>query len=84
MARTLQERLDGIRTAFEEKVDADTLAIVHGATAQLVESGAADRALGVGDSMPSFALPDADGATVRSEELLRHGPLVLTFFRGHW
>ena len=84
MARTLEERLAGLRKGFEEKVDADTRAILHGGIEQLVASGAADRALGVGDHAPAFDLPDSEGQIVRSEDLLAQGPLVLTFFRGHW
>ncbi len=45
---------------------------------------AANRALGVGDRAPDFALPDAMGQTVRLETLLVDGPVVLTFYRGAW
>lgn len=38
----------------------------------------------VGQSMPGFVLPDEEGRVVRSADLLRHGPLVMTFQRGHW
>jgi peroxiredoxin len=34
--------------------------------------------------MPAFALPNADGATVRSGDLLGNGPLIVTFYRGGW
>jgi peroxiredoxin len=43
-----------------------------------------DRVIKVGDPLPSFALPNAHGAEVRSADLLAKGPLVLTFFRGAW
>ena len=33
---------------------------------------------------PDFALPDQAGRQVRLSELLAHGPVVLTFFRGEW
>ena len=42
------------------------------------------RALKVGDRMPSFMLPNAEGDLVFSEELLARGPLVINFFRGNW
>ena len=57
---------------------------MHRATAELVASHAADRALKAGDRAPQFALPDADGRLHRSEELLARGPLVLSFYRGVW
>ena len=37
-----------------------------------------------GDRMPAFLLPSAEGRLVESGELLAHGPLVVTFFRGGW
>ena len=42
------------------------------------------RALKAGDSAPSFTLPDADGRSVSSADLLAKGPLVLIFYRGVW
>lgn len=38
----------------------------------------------IGDPMPLFALPDENGHLVLLEELVRRGPVVITFHRGHW
>ena len=38
----------------------------------------------VGERMPGFVLPDENGDIVRLGELLRQGPLVINFHRGHW
>jgi hypothetical protein len=84
MTRTLQQRLDGIRTAFEGKAPPEAVEIMHRATQALTDSGQADRALGVGDRAPEFDLKDSMGRNIRSGEMLERGPLVLTFFRGHW
>lgn len=84
MTRTLQERLDGIRTAFESNAPAEAVGIMHRATQTLVDGGRAEAALGVGDAMPEFELKDSMGRDVRSADVLARGPLVLTFFRGHW
>ncbi|MGU3451931.1 peroxiredoxin-like family protein [Methylobacterium sp. 391_Methyba4] len=43
-----------------------------------------DNALKVGDRAPNFILPDAYGQFVSAQELLRRGPLVLSFYRGSW
>lgn len=40
--------------------------------------------LKVGDRMPAFVLPDADGNLLFSSDLLHVGPLVVVFFRGDW
>lgn len=44
----------------------------------------AEEGLGVGDSLPDFALQDGTGRVWTSGELLDHGPLVLALFRGGW
>jgi peroxiredoxin len=41
-------------------------------------------ALSVGQQMPPFLLPNADGRLVSSDEMLADGPLVVSFFRGDW
>jgi peroxiredoxin len=38
----------------------------------------------VGEIMPQFTLPDQDGRFVSLEDVLRKGPAVLVFHRGHW
>lgn len=38
----------------------------------------------VGDAMPAFALPDEDGRLVTLGSLLKNGPAVISFNRGHW
>jgi len=38
----------------------------------------------VGARMPSFLLPDSTGHLVSLEDLIRTGPAVLSFNRGHW
>lgn len=60
------------------------VAVMHKATADLIASGQADRAIKAGARAPKFALPNAHGQLVRSSDLLAKGPLVLTFYRGIW
>ncbi len=80
----LREQLDAIRAGAQKQIPADKLAIMHAATEQLKASGAADRALAVGATLPPFELSNQRGETVRSSELLARGPLVLTVYRGVW
>src|SRR5262249_25998080 len=65
-------------------VPADRKAIMHRATEDLRRSGILDRIVKVGAKMPAFKLANHDGGQVASDELLRSGPLVLSFFRGSW
>ena len=82
---SLQEKLDAFKADFEgKKAPPEVVAVMHKATADLIASGQADRALKAGWRAPKFALPDAHGVVVRSTDLLAKGPLVLTFYRGVW
>jgi peroxiredoxin len=51
---------------------------------ELRTNGALDNVLKRGDSAPQFTLESAKGTTVSSAELLRKGPLVVSFYRGKW
>jgi len=81
---TLKKRLDAIRKGFEDQADPAVLKVMHGATAVLVASGQGGRAVREGDVAPDFKLVSTEGARVGLAELRAQGPVVLTFFRGHW
>ena len=51
---------------------------------RLRESGVGEAAPKPGDPMPPFVLPDETGQLVSLEDLLRQGPVAVTFHRGHW
>ena len=85
----LQERLDEFKKAFESgappyNVPHEAIEKMHRATAELKASWIEDAALKVGDRAPSFTLFNQDHVQVGSTDLLREGPLVVSFFRGHW
>jgi peroxiredoxin len=85
----LQDRLDAFKADFESgrlalKPTKEVLDAMHRATAELIESGQAQRAKKAGDVAPEFTLNDSDGKPVSSRELLAKGPLVVSFYRGVW
>ena len=57
---------------------------MHRATAELKASGIEGRALKVGERAPGFTLFNQDRVQVSSTDLLLQGPIVVSFFRGHW
>lgn len=86
---SLQAKLDAWRANFEAggppfNAPAWIHEPMHRATDELIASGAAKRALKVGDTAPAITLKDADGHDVSSASLLAQGPLVVTFYRGIW
>ncbi|WP_265557110.1 peroxiredoxin-like family protein [Serratia grimesii] len=85
----LQARLDAFKNDFETgkppyNVPPAVIEIMHRATDELIESGAAAHALKAGDKAPLFTLKDPQGHLVSSADLLLQGPLVLSFYRGVW
>jgi peroxiredoxin len=81
---TLQERLDEITAQTRNLVQPERLELNERAIAELFATGIEDKLLKPDDIAPAFALPDANGKLVRSEDLLALGPLVVCFFRGRW
>ena len=81
---TLQDRLDAFKAEFIAARPADVRATMERATAELIASGAASRALKAGDRAPAFTLEAQDGSPVSSADLLASGPLVVSFYRGVW
>ena len=81
---SLQDKLDALKHKFEASTPAEVLAIMHGATDELRNSGIAARVLKEGDSVPDFSLPNIAGELVRPWDLLSEGPVVLSFYRGIW
>lgn len=86
---SLQDKLDAFRINFEAggppyNAPAWIHEPMHRATAELIASGVAGRALKTGDKAPAFTLKDADGVEISSAALLAQGPLVVTFYRGVW
>ena len=86
---TLQDRLDEFKRTFESgappyNAKPEVIEKMHRATAELKASGLEGKALKVGDRAPEFTLFNQDRVQVGSAELLREGPLVISFFRGHW
>ena len=81
---TLQDKLDEITAQTRNLVQPERLELSERAIAELFASGIEEKLLKPGDTAPSFALPDANGRTVSSADLLALGPLVVCFFRGRW
>lgn len=52
------------------------------ATARKFQQG--EKAIAIGEQAPEFLLPSAQGYNISLANLLRKGPVVLTFYRGDW
>lgn len=86
---SLQDKLDAFKADFKAGkapyfAPPEIHPVMERATAELIASGQAERALKAGDKAPAFTLTDPDGTLVSSTELLEKGPLVISFYRGVW
>ncbi|MGF6243336.1 peroxiredoxin [Paraburkholderia sp. GAS38] len=86
---SLQDKLDAFRADFKAgkppfHAPPEIHPVMERATAELIASGQAGRAIKAGDRAPHFNLKDQNGNDVSSAALLVKGPLVVTFYRGVW
>jgi peroxiredoxin len=82
--RRLYEIFAERRELISRYVPAEIQAIHARLVEELKQSGIGQRALKTGDLAPAFELPNRDGISVRSTDLLSRGPFVLCFIRGRW
>jgi peroxiredoxin len=78
----LQPVLDAITEQTRKLVQPERLEPAERAIAEASQQSG--HVIAVGEVLPPFALPDAAGRTVKSDDLLALGPVVLKFFRGRW
>ena len=81
---SLKDKLDETRAAAAKRRSAEVRAIMQRATDDLRASGILAGVVGPGQAMPAFVGTSHDGREIASANLLERGPLVLSFFRGHW
>jgi peroxiredoxin len=81
---SLTDALAILRQQSRAETAEEIRTVMDRATVDLARSGIVDRSLKVGETMPAFALPNATGRMVHSADLLVHGPLVVSFYRGGW
>ena len=79
LAERLQAFADAVKRLGPHFQDA-----VDRLVSRLREHEVGENAPRPGEPMPSFVLPDETGQLVTLEQLLKRGPLAITFHRGHW
>lgn len=79
----LNQQMAELREASKTKVPEERRAILDAGIVEVGNSGVAP-GLSVGERAPDFELPDATGKLVKLSDLLRDGPVVVSFYRGEW
>ena len=80
----LDQQLADFKAEFLRTAPAGQATLYEAKIEELRASFALEAAIGVGAIAPGFRLPDVKGDPVSLADLLRRGPVVVTFYRGGW
>ncbi len=80
----LDQQLADFKAEFLRTAPAGRATLYEAKIEELRASFALEAAIGVGAIAPGFRLPDVKGDPVSLADLLRRGPVVVTFYRGGW
>ena len=80
MISSLVDALDRVRSGL----GVESRPALETAARELLAENRAMMSLLQGETAEDFELPDSGGKPVRLSQLLRSGPVVLTFYRGGW
>jgi peroxiredoxin len=80
----LEQELDAFKAEFLRTAPAGRAALYEAKIEELRADFALETAVNVDETAPDFALLDAAGKSIILKDLLRSGPVVLTFYRGAW
>ena len=80
----LEQELAAFKAEFARTAPPGRAALYEAKIEELRAEFASESAIGVDDPAPDFALPNAAAKSVVLKDLLRSGPVVLTFYRGGW
>jgi hypothetical protein len=80
---SLEERLVVRRTESRRKASAERIAALDNLTKSFREN-VIPIIIQPCNSLPAFALSNANGTVIKSDDLIAKGPVVVQFFRGHW
>jgi peroxiredoxin len=81
---TLQQQIEAFQAQLATQLPPEMLAELANSSAALIQTEIAQQSVKRGERAPDFTLPDVLGNEVTLSELLKHGPVVVTFYRGEW
>lgn len=81
---SLREQTQGLYEEYQRTVPKEIMNVIDQATDNLVASSIGQSCLQKGGKVKDFTLPDAYGNHVTLSELLKQGPVILSFYRGGW
>jgi peroxiredoxin len=80
----LEQTLSELRDKFAKMIPESASAIMEGHIESLKNNGAIGQILKLGAKAPKFTLKNQHGEDISSINLIKRGPLVVSFTRGSW
>jgi peroxiredoxin len=80
----LQQHIETFQAQLAGQLPSEALADFYQSITTLVQRGIAQQSVKVGEKAPDFTLPDVFGKQITLSDLLKQGPVVVTFYRGEW
>jgi peroxiredoxin len=81
---SLADRLEQAKREWRSRLTPELADALEALVKHLETSQITAASLKADDPMPDFELPNSDGRVISSRELLKRGPLVVSYFRGDW
>ena len=81
---TLRQQIEALQAQLAQQLPPEKLAEIADNIAALTQTGIAEQSVKAGEQAPDFTLPDVFGNEVTLSDLLKQGPVVVTFYRGEW
>ncbi|MBW4966784.1 AhpC/TSA family protein [Pseudoalteromonas sp. CR1] len=81
---SLKAQIDAFNVQKEANLPADVLALMNTTNEELIAQDIKNNALQVGDKVENFTLANHLGKNVELVDLLKKGPVVISFYRGAW
>jgi len=81
---SLKAQIDAYNVQKDAKLPADVLALMNTTNEELIAQYIKDNALQIGQKVENFSLANHNGENIELADLLKKGPVIISFYRGGW
>ncbi|MEM5514521.1 peroxiredoxin-like family protein [Pseudoalteromonas sp. AS84] len=81
---SLKAQIDAYNVQKDAKLPADVLALMNTTNEELIAQHIKDNALQIGQKVENFSLANHNGEKIELADLLKKGPVIISFYRGGW
>ncbi|MBH0034684.1 AhpC/TSA family protein [Pseudoalteromonas sp. NZS71_1] len=81
---SLKAQIDAYNVQKDAKLPADILALMNTTNEELIAQHIKDNALQIGQKVENFSLANHNGENIELADLLKKGPVIISFYRGGW